>query len=262
MTNRRSARRCRPWRWWPSLEGLVERAISFAARAVAVTQRNEAPWAYHLIPHLWHGSALADADRLEEAETAFQAGRWRAEHSGTVAALPLYHWALAELRLAAGRWDDAVAEAQAGLGFIEETATRVGDVFANAVCADVAFHRGETGAGPGRGARGPPSAGRGTHGDRLRMDDLDRSAAPRGVGPTDAGSVAVGAGMGSRRPPAVPPGGVARDGTRPGEVGLGRGRLGAGPGGHRRARTQRRAQPRRHRPGPRAAVPRSARRRP
>ena len=124
-------------------EGFVDRAISFAQRAVAVAQRNEAAWAYLLVPHLWHGTALADADRLEEAEAAFNAGRWRAERSGNRAGLPLYHWAIAELRLATGRWDDAVAEAQAGLGLIEETANRVGDVFANAICAHVAFHRGE-----------------------------------------------------------------------------------------------------------------------
>lgn len=125
-------------------EGFVDRAISFAQRAVAVAQHNDAAWAYHLVPHLWHGTALADADRLEEAEAAFRAGRWRAEHSGNLAGLPLYHWATAELRLATGRWDDAVAEAQAGLGLIEETDNRVGDVFANAICAHVAFHRGES----------------------------------------------------------------------------------------------------------------------
>jgi DNA-binding CsgD family transcriptional regulator/tetratricopeptide (TPR) repeat protein len=127
-------------------EGFIDRAIAFGQRAVAVAQRNEAAWAYSLVPHLWHGTALADADRLEEAEAAFHAGRWRAEHTGNVAALPLYYWAIAELRLAAGRWDDAVAEAQAGLGLVEETSTRVGDVFANAVCAHVAFHRGDSAA--------------------------------------------------------------------------------------------------------------------
>ena len=72
-----------------------------------------------------------------------QAGRWRAEQTGNLSRLALYHWAIAEARLAAGHWDDAVAEAQAGLGLIEETANLVGDVFANAVCAHVAFHRGE-----------------------------------------------------------------------------------------------------------------------
>ena len=47
------------------------------------------------------------------------------------------------MRLAAGDWDDATTEAQAGLALIEESATEVGDVFANAICAHVAYHRGE-----------------------------------------------------------------------------------------------------------------------
>jgi ATP/maltotriose-dependent transcriptional regulator MalT len=124
-------------------QGSVDRAASLAQRAVAVAQRNDTAWANHLVPHLWHGAALADGDRFGDAEAAFQTGRWRAEHSGNLAGLPLYHWATAELRLAAGRWDDALAEAQAGLDLIEENASQVGAVFANAVCAHVAFHRGE-----------------------------------------------------------------------------------------------------------------------
>jgi DNA-binding CsgD family transcriptional regulator len=94
-------------------------------------------------PQLWYGTALADADRFGDAEMAFQNGRRRAEQSGNLARLPHYHWGIAEMRLAAGRWDDALAEAQAGLGLIEETANHVGDVFANALCAHIAFHRGD-----------------------------------------------------------------------------------------------------------------------
>jgi ATP/maltotriose-dependent transcriptional regulator MalT len=124
-------------------EGAVDRAGSLAERAVAVAQRNDTAWANHLVPHLWQGTALADGDRFAEAEAAFQVGRWRAERSGNVAGLPLYHWATAELRLAAGRWDDALAEAQAGLDLVEETTSQVGAVFAHAVRAHVAFHRGE-----------------------------------------------------------------------------------------------------------------------
>jgi DNA-binding CsgD family transcriptional regulator len=72
-----------------------------------------------------------------------QAGRRRAEQAGDLARLPLYQWAIAELRLAGGQWDDALAEAQAGLGLVEENANHVGEVFANAICATVAFHRGD-----------------------------------------------------------------------------------------------------------------------
>ena len=92
-------------------------------------------------PRLWHGTALADADRLDEADVVLRAGRSEAERTGNLARLPLYHWAIADVRLAAGQWDDAVAEAQAGLALIEESTTEVGDVLANAFVRHVAFHR-------------------------------------------------------------------------------------------------------------------------
>ena len=134
---------CKRWPWWPSPRVSSAEPSSAAQRAVTVAQRSDAAWATYTVPHLWYGTALADADRLDEAETVLQAGRWRAEQTGNLSRLALYHWAIAEARLAAGHWDDALAEAQAGLGLIEETANLVGDVFANAVCAHVAFHRGE-----------------------------------------------------------------------------------------------------------------------
>jgi DNA-binding CsgD family transcriptional regulator len=124
-------------------EGFVHRAVAVAGRAVGVDERSGIAYAGIGVPHLWYGTALADADRFAEAEVAFQTGRRRAEQTGNLARLPLYHWGIAEMRLAAGRWDDAVTEAQAGLGLIEETADHVGGVFANSLCAHVAFHRGE-----------------------------------------------------------------------------------------------------------------------
>jgi DNA-binding CsgD family transcriptional regulator len=124
-------------------EGFLEQAVSLARRAADIDQRTGITYGGFGVPHLWYGTALADADRFADAEVAFQAGRRRTEQTGNLARLPLYHWGIAEMRLGAGRWDDAVAEAQAGLGLIEESVNHVGDVFANAVCAHVAFHRGE-----------------------------------------------------------------------------------------------------------------------
>ena len=123
-------------------EGFLDRAISIAQRAVTVAQAGDAAWANHVVPQLWLGTALADSDRFGEAEVVLQAGRSRAEQTGDLARLPMYHWAIADVRLASGQWDDALAEAQAGLGLIEENATQVGDVFANALHAHVALHRG------------------------------------------------------------------------------------------------------------------------
>ncbi len=175
-------------------DGFVDRAVSLAQRAVSVAQRSEAAWTN---PRLWHGTALADADRLGEADVVLRAGRSEAEQTGNVARLPLYHWAIADVRLAAGHWDDAVAEAQAGLALIEESATEVGDVFANAICAHVAFHRGELGEGAGGGGRGPAQSGGRPARDRLRVDDLDRRRCwTSREGRSDSGPVELGRGVG------------------------------------------------------------------
>ena len=124
-------------------EGFIGEAVVQAQRAVAITQRSDAAWANQVVPPLWHGTALADADQFGQAETAFHAGRSAPSRRATSPACPLYHSAIAELRLSAGQWDDALTEAQAGLGLIEETGSQVGDVFANAVRAHIALHRGE-----------------------------------------------------------------------------------------------------------------------
>jgi DNA-binding CsgD family transcriptional regulator len=124
-------------------DGDVERAVSFGEQAVTIARQSEGAWTGHVVPELWLGTALADSDRLSEGEVVLQAGRYRAERSGDVARLPLYHWAIADVRLALGEWDDAVAEVEAGLALIEEDASHVGDVFAHAIRAHVALHRGQ-----------------------------------------------------------------------------------------------------------------------
>jgi DNA-binding CsgD family transcriptional regulator/tetratricopeptide (TPR) repeat protein len=141
--------------------GEVHRAVSYAERSVTAARGIDAAWASSL--RLWHGTALADADRLDEAEVVLQAGRRQAERTGDIARLPLYHWAIADVRLSAGDWDDAVTEARAGLGLIEETSTLVGDVFAQALCAHVSYHRGDT-----------PSAG-------VSLDEAQRRVVPGSV---------------------------------------------------------------------------------
>jgi DNA-binding CsgD family transcriptional regulator len=124
-------------------DGFLDQAVSLARRAVSAARRGDPAWADTVVPELWLGTALADSDRLDEADVVLQAGRWRAEQTGDLARLPLYHWAIAEARLGGGQWDDALAEAHSGLSLIEESVNHVGDVFAHALCAHIALHRGD-----------------------------------------------------------------------------------------------------------------------
>ena len=101
-------------------EGFIDRAVTMAERAVTVAERSDGPGP--ITSSLTCGSARPSLTAIASTRPRWccrRAGR-QAEQAGDVARLPLYHWAIAEVRLAGGHWDDALAEAQAGLGLIED----------------------------------------------------------------------------------------------------------------------------------------------
>lgn len=71
-------------------------------------------------PRLWLGRALAAADQFAEADAVYEMGKREADQLGTAWSLPLWHYYRAELRMAAGRLDDANVEAEAGLRVSEQ----------------------------------------------------------------------------------------------------------------------------------------------
>ncbi|MEV6604916.1 AAA family ATPase [Kutzneria sp. NPDC051319] len=86
---------------------LARDAVGLAARAGGAAQRKQ--------PTLWLARALGAADRFTEADALLEAGERDARQVGVVWSLPLWHFYRAELRLAAGRLDEAEVEAEAGL---------------------------------------------------------------------------------------------------------------------------------------------------
>ncbi|MFF3330835.1 helix-turn-helix transcriptional regulator [Streptomyces sp. NPDC002888] len=92
-------------------------------------------------PALWLGRALVAADRFTEADAVYEIGEREAEDLGTAWSQPLWHYYRAELRLAAGRLDDAEAEAEAGLSVTERLAARALAVPLLGKAAEVALYR-------------------------------------------------------------------------------------------------------------------------
>ncbi|MGH9165552.1 MAG: ATP-binding protein [Acidimicrobiales bacterium] len=123
--------------------GRVDEAVALAQRAVVTARRSTESRVGHLHPHLALGFVLLDADHLDAAETAMQAGRRQAEERGTVAWLPVYHCALAMRRILSGTWDDALAEVEAGMTLADEVGTRLYVPFLHGMAAWVAVQRGE-----------------------------------------------------------------------------------------------------------------------
>jgi DNA-binding CsgD family transcriptional regulator len=100
-------------------QGHLDRAVTLAGDAVALADR-EGGEARMRHPRLWLGRALISVDRFDEAEAALELGQREAQELGTAWSLPVTHGYRAQLWLAAGRLEDAVAEAEAGLAIADQ----------------------------------------------------------------------------------------------------------------------------------------------
>ncbi|MEV8625168.1 AAA family ATPase [Streptomyces sp. NBC_01268] len=102
--------------------GDISGAITLAGEAVQIADEYGGE-AAQLHPRLWLGSAMAAADRFTEAAAVYEYGQREAHRFGTAWSQPLWHYHRAELWLARGLVDDAVAEAEAGLRMAEQLTT-------------------------------------------------------------------------------------------------------------------------------------------
>src|SRR5260370_20031489 len=91
---------------------------------------------------LWaRGIILIELDRLGEARSTLQASMRHAEELGAQLYLPSHQVSLAVERFTAGDWDDALAEAQAGLELAEEIGQTDARVTARVVRSLILLHR-------------------------------------------------------------------------------------------------------------------------
>lgn len=104
--------------------GDISAAISLASEAVQISD-DAGGEATQQHPRLWLGSAMAAADRFTEAAAIYEHGEREARRLGSAWSQPMWHYYRAELWLARGLIDDAVAEAEAGLRVAEQLNTMV-----------------------------------------------------------------------------------------------------------------------------------------
>ena len=123
--------------------GEVETALDHGRRAVGLAESARQTGDSFPAAELIQGLALLDADRLGEAEAMLRAGREQAGRRGLASQVPPYHWALVGTHFFAGRWDDAIAEAEAGLELVEETKIRAGVLVAHTLLSRIHFSRGD-----------------------------------------------------------------------------------------------------------------------
>jgi DNA-binding CsgD family transcriptional regulator len=91
---------------------------------------------------LWaRGAILIELDRLEEARSTLQAGMRLAEDRGVQLPVPSYQVYLALERFTAGDWDEALAEAKAGLELAEEVGETYDRVMGQIIRSLILLHR-------------------------------------------------------------------------------------------------------------------------
>lgn len=122
--------------------GALDEAVRLATDAVRTADRIGGE-ASHRHPRLWLGQALTEMDQFTEAVAVYEMGQREANQLGTAWSQPLWHYHRAELRMAAGRIDDANAEAEAGLRVSEQLPARALTVPLLGLQAQVAVHRNE-----------------------------------------------------------------------------------------------------------------------
>jgi DNA-binding CsgD family transcriptional regulator/predicted nucleic acid-binding protein len=120
--------------------GELDAAIACAKEAVDVADQVRGD-AWHRHPRLWLGASLAAVDRFAEADAVYEMGQREAAELGTAWSLPLWHYYRAELRMAAGRLEDAAAEAEAGIRVAEQLNALAMAVPLQGLLAHVALRR-------------------------------------------------------------------------------------------------------------------------
>jgi class 3 adenylate cyclase/DNA-binding CsgD family transcriptional regulator len=98
---------------------------------------------HYLVPDRWRALCLLELDALDEAATAADNARKRAEQLGAKNRVQEPYLIGGITHFTAGRWDDALAELEAGMAIIDDTGSRNFVLQYEAVLATIAIHRGD-----------------------------------------------------------------------------------------------------------------------
>lgn len=121
--------------------GYVDEAIALARRSASLATIHPSDAIQFVQPALYLGLVLISGDSASEAVTVLERGRRDAESVGAAWSLPLFHLAAALARFHTGSWDDALADAKAGLALSDETETQVWAPWTRALIARIQLHR-------------------------------------------------------------------------------------------------------------------------
>jgi len=126
-----------------TIDGHGAIAVDHLRASVRLFGSGRVAGASYLIPDTFLAIGMLELDAIDDAVAAANDARERAERRGTRAVLPMAHMAVAGAHFYAGRWDDALAEIEAGLAVSEDTGNMNFVLFCDAMFATIAVRRGE-----------------------------------------------------------------------------------------------------------------------
>jgi DNA-binding CsgD family transcriptional regulator/tetratricopeptide (TPR) repeat protein len=138
-----------------AMEGRATEALPLFDRALAVTEADPALTDLRILVQLNLAVVMGGLDRYEEALGAARQAQQLAEQAGTVIRLGQAHCALAQLYFETGRWDEALAEAQAVHDDLKEPGCACCDL---GIASVIRFHRGDIAAARRQLAAAAPHA--------------------------------------------------------------------------------------------------------
>ncbi len=120
--------------------GCLDDSLALIDQAVA---DSNSPEVQTRQPQLWRARTLAAIDRLEDADIVIRAGQREAEELGLGWSMSEWHMVRSALLVDLGRFDEAAAEAEAGLGVAEQMSTWAMVHSGIAALAEISVRRGE-----------------------------------------------------------------------------------------------------------------------
>jgi ATP/maltotriose-dependent transcriptional regulator MalT len=124
------------------VRGNLTESLEYAARVIEhAGTRTDASLSFP--PKIFLAMALAQLDRFDEAHDALRLGREYDEQLGNVSQLAIYHYASAPMLYSSADWDDATAEAQAGLATADEIGLEMLRAWPHETLALIAIGRGD-----------------------------------------------------------------------------------------------------------------------
>jgi len=126
-----------------TIDGHGAIAVDHLRTSVRLLRSDTVAGASYLIPDTFLAIGMLELDAIDDAVAAANESRERAERRGTRAVLPMAHMAVAGAHFYAGRWDDSLAEIEAGFAVSEDTGNMNFVLFCDAMFATIAVRRGD-----------------------------------------------------------------------------------------------------------------------